>query len=47
MNPLVNEIQSALNEIKTNLASGKNLDENAMQVLFLTSLLEEASNGES
>lgn len=47
MNPLATEIQSALQEIQKTLNDGKTLSEKEMQVLFLASLAEEATRGES
>lgn len=47
MNPLATEIQQAISEIQESLDSGKSLNTEALQTLFLVSLAEEASRGES
>tara|TARA_R110000868_G_scaffold55424_6_gene172335 strand:- start:9647 stop:9790 length:144 start_codon:yes stop_codon:yes gene_type:complete len=47
MNPLVEEIQSALGDIQDHLSQGKSLSERELQTLLLVALAEEASHGES
>lgn len=47
MNPLATEIQDALKEIQKSLNEGRTLTEKEMQTLFLASLAEEATRGES
>jgi hypothetical protein len=41
MSKLSDEIQLAIEELNTKLAEGKELNDNDMGVLFLTSLLED------
>lgn len=46
MSTLAQEIQDALVEMQEKLRENKALDDKSMQVLFLTSLIEEAQRGE-